>query len=245
MVPHAFEGRNAFFDPTRRAVLFCYYRADSRDPGANLPGQVMFTCLSVDVVAHEVTHAVVHRLRKYFSEPTNPDVYAWHEAFADLVALFNHFAFPDVVAEAVAASRGELREASALLDLAREFGESTGRGEALRKAIGSPRTPEAFLTATEPHQRGACFVAAVFDSYLDSYRSQIADLQRLATGGTGVLPAGALPPDLVNRVYRRGSEECRPVPGDGGARLRLSARGRCEVRGRSARHRDRRPRPVP
>ncbi|MEO7123038.1 MAG: hypothetical protein ABI400_07975 [Lacisediminihabitans sp.] len=200
IVPHAFEGRNAFFDPTRRAVLFGYYKADERDPGSNLPGQVMFTCLSVDVVAHEVTHAIVHRIRKYFSEPSSPDVFAWHEAFADLVALFHHFLFPEVVSEAVANSSTDLQEGSALLDLALEFGESTGRGAALRSAIGSPRTPDAFLAATEPHARGACFVAAVFDAYLDTYLRQISDLRRLATGGTGVLPPGALPTDLVKRV---------------------------------------------
>jgi hypothetical protein len=161
---------------------------------------MMFTCLSVDVVAHEVTHAIVHRMRKYFSEPTHPDVLAWHEAFADLVALFNHFGFPEVVSDAVAKSEGTLDKGSALLDLATEFGESTGRGEALRSAIGSPRTPEAFLNAVEPHERGACFVAAVFDAYIDTYKSQIADLLRIASAGTGILPPGALPTDLVKRI---------------------------------------------
>ncbi len=200
LVPHAFEGRNAYFDKNRRAVLFGYFRADDRDPGANLPGQMMFTCLSVDVVAHEVTHAVVHRMRKYFSEPTHPDVFAWHEAFADLVALFNHFAYPEVVSEAVATSLGTLEAGSALLDLATEFGASTGRGAALRTAINALRTPDAFLQAVEPHERGACFVAAVFDAFLDSYRAQIADLRRIASTGTGVLPPGALPVDLVRRV---------------------------------------------
>ena len=97
LVPHAFEGRNAFFDPTRKAVLFGYYRADLKDPGANLPGQMIFTCLSSDIIAHEVTHAIVHRLRTHFSEATNPDVFAWHEAFADLIALFQHFAYEEVV----------------------------------------------------------------------------------------------------------------------------------------------------
>lgn len=200
VVPHAFEGRNAYFDKDRRAVLFGYFHADAKDPGANLPGQLIFTCLSVDVVAHEVTHALVHRMRKYFSEPTHPDVLAWHEAFADLVALFNHFGFPEVVAEAVAKSEGTLEKGSALLDLAAEFGESTGRGAALRSALGSPRTPDAFLHAVEPHDRGACFVAAVFDAFIDTYKAQIADLRRLASAGTGVLPPGALPTDLVKRV---------------------------------------------
>ena len=200
LIPHAFEGRNAFFDPERRAVLFGYYRADLRAPGANLPGQLMFTCLSVDVVAHEVTHALVHRLRPSYSVATNADVLAWHEAFADLVALFHHFAFPEVVSEAVASSSGDLHDAQGLLDLALEFGESTGRGGALRSAIGSPPDPAAFRDLLEPHARGAQFVAAVFDAYLMAYQASIADLLRIATGGTGVLPPGHLHPDLVARV---------------------------------------------
>lgn len=199
LVPHAFEGRNAYFDPKRRAILFGYFIADD-DPGANLPRQVVFTCLSADIIAHEVTHALVHRLREHFTEATNPDVFAWHEAFADLVALFHHFAFTDIVASAVANSQSELRAADALLDLAKEFGATTARGRALRSAIDSERTPEALAAASEPHERGAFFVTAVFEAFLDVYRSRIADLRRIASGGTGVLPAGALHPDLVNRV---------------------------------------------
>ena len=95
---------------------------------------------------------------------------------------------------------GTLERAVGLLDLALEFGESTGRGAALRSAIGTPRTPDRFLAATEPHERGACFVAAVFDAFLDVYQASIADLLRIATGGTGVLPPGRLHPDLVSRV---------------------------------------------
>jgi len=208
LVPHAFEGRNAFFDPERRAVLFGYYRSSLKDPGANLPGQVIFTCLSNDIIGHEVTHAIVHRLRPYYSEATNLDVFALHEAFADLVALFQHFAYPDVVVEAIADSKADLRSSKGLLDLAREFGESTGRGRALRSALDerktsdTPPSPDQFRNATEPHARGACFVMAIFDAYLEAYQAAIADLERIATGGTGVLPPGRLPPDLVNRVAR-------------------------------------------
>jgi len=200
LVPHAFEGRNAFFDPTRRAVLFGYYRADTVDPGANLPGQVIFTCLSSDIIAHEVTHAIVHHERPYFSESTNPDVFAWHEAFADLMALFQHFVHRDVILEAVASTFADLRRTSGLLQLAQEFGASTGRGAALRSAIGTDPDPARFRNATEPHERGACFVAAVFDAFLICHQRAIADLLRIATGGSGVLPQGQLPPDLVSRV---------------------------------------------
>ncbi|MEV0295307.1 hypothetical protein [Nocardia sp. NPDC050710] len=201
LVPHAFEGQNAYFDPRRRAVLFGYYQADAENPGANLPGQVIFTCLSSDIIAHEVTHAIVHRIRRRYNESTNRDVFAWHEAVADLIALFQHFAHRDVVLEAIATTSGELENSAGLLDLAREFGESTGRGAALRSAIKDRnRTPDRFRAAEEPHERGACFVAAVFDAYLDAYQHGIADLLRIATGGTGVLPPGHLHPDLVSRI---------------------------------------------
>jgi hypothetical protein len=202
LVPHAFEGRNAYFDPRRGAVLFGHYRAAADDPGANLPGQQMFTCLSVDIIAHEVTHAIVHRIRKQYQNATNPDVFAWHEAFADLVALFHHFLFPEVVAEAIAGAQGNIGNARALFDLAIEFGTSTGRGKALRSAIKAERSPEAFLQATEPHERGSYFVAAVFDAFQDSYKEHLAPLLRLATGGSGILPPGALPTDLVRLATR-------------------------------------------
>jgi hypothetical protein len=206
LVPHAFEGRNAYFEPNSKAVLFGYYHADTNEPGANLPGQVIFTCLSSDIIAHEVTHAIVHRLRPYFSEATNPDVFAWHEAFADLIALFQHFAYREVVLEAIASTSGSLEKGRALFDLASEFGQSTGRGAALRSAINPDvptnelRTPDRFKNATEPHERGAVFVAAVFDAFLDRYQAAVADLLRIATNGSGVLPEGALHPDLVARV---------------------------------------------
>lgn len=200
LVPHAFEGRNAYFDPARGAVLFGYYPADRRDPGPNLPGQVIFTCLSSDIIAHEVTHAIIHRLRKYYTEATNPDVYAWHEAFADLIALFQHFVHREVLMEAVSTSSANLRRSTGLLDLAHEFGRSTGRGAALRSAIGTDPDPARFLATTEPHARGAQFVAAVFDTFLEDHQRAISDLLRIASGGTGVLPAGRIAPDLVSRV---------------------------------------------
>ena len=46
---------------------------------------------------------LVNRIRPHYGEGTNLDVFAWHEAFADLVALFHHFAYRDVVSQAIRA----------------------------------------------------------------------------------------------------------------------------------------------
>ena len=70
---------------------------------------LIFTALSHDVIAHETTHALLDGLRSSFAVPTNPDVLAFHEGFADLVALFLHFSYPGVVEQAIRDSRGAHR----------------------------------------------------------------------------------------------------------------------------------------
>ena len=62
LYPHAFLGRNAYFDHNLGAVLFGFFLAE-RAAGPKPSGQTVFTCLSHDIIAHEVTHALVHRLR--------------------------------------------------------------------------------------------------------------------------------------------------------------------------------------
>jgi hypothetical protein len=54
-------------------------------------------------------------------------------------------------------------------------------------------------------------VAAVFEAFLSIYVTRTGDLLRLATSGTGVLSAGALHPDLVERLSQEASMAARHV----------------------------------
>ncbi len=200
--PHGFQGENAVFDDGHGGSLrFGYFRTDPRDAGRNLPGQWVFSCLSHDIVVHEATHALVDRLRPLYKEATNIDVYAFHEGFADVVALFQHFALPELLARYIQSNRADLTARSPLVELAQQFGESTGRGRALRDALGEENPDPTRLGRTlEPHARGSIFVSAVFDAFFTTYQAAIADLIRIATAGSGQLPPGALHPDLVARV---------------------------------------------
>src|SRR5690349_16597572 len=130
ILPHAFRGRNAFYDQDLHALLFGYFAADATDIGTNMPEQTIYTCLSHDIIAHEMTHAVLDRLKRYFMVFSNADVPAFHEGFADLVALFQHFSFPDLLAAELRKARADLRKPTLLLDLARQFGFATGEGDA-------------------------------------------------------------------------------------------------------------------
>jgi hypothetical protein len=199
LFPHAFYGANAFYDPRRFAVLFGYFPAGHKDFGPNLPGQPVFSCLSHDIIAHEVTHAITHRLKRYFLEPTNEDVLAFHEAFSDIVAIFQHFSFPEILRDAIQQTQGDLRKNIPLVQLAQQFGYATGQGDALRSAVDRP-DPQKMQSVTEPHERGSILVAAVFDAFFSTYQRRILDLLRIASGGTGRLPRGAVHPDLVNRL---------------------------------------------
>ena len=99
---------NAYYSPQAHGILFGYFTANKTGQGRNLPGQLVFTCLSQDIIAHEVTHAVIDGIRTYFTEPTNPDVLAFHEGFADLCALFSHFSQKESLIDTIQRTGGRL-----------------------------------------------------------------------------------------------------------------------------------------
>lgn len=199
IIPHGFQGDNAFFDPKSNALVFGYFQAREDDAGPNIPGQIVYTCLSHDIVAHEMTHAIVHRLRRYFIEPTNPDVHAFHEGFSDIVAILVKFTYRDLVIQLIQSSEGRLWEANALVDLAQQFGLARGTGRALRSAyLNEEPDPTLYAQTFEPHARGAILLGAVFDGFFAAYQSRIGALLRIGGGGTDT--AGSLHPDLVRRI---------------------------------------------
>jgi hypothetical protein len=110
LFPHAMQQANAYYSPEAHGILFGFFAANKSNQGRNLPGQLVFTCLSQDIIAHEVTHAVIDGIRTYFTEPTNPDVLAFHEGFADLCALFSHFSQRDALIDQIRRTGGRLYE---------------------------------------------------------------------------------------------------------------------------------------
>lgn len=197
--PHVPGEKNAYYDKDQGQLCFGYYRADRKVEGRNLPEGLIFTCLSHDIIAHEVTHALLDGLRTHFTLPTNPDVLAFHEGFADLVAIFQHFSYKEVVDAAIGKARGNLAQAKMLTDLARQFGHTTGSTQALRSAIdvtSEQDSPKPYGEDQEPHALGSVLVSAVFEAFMTIYKRKIERYIRLATGGSGVLPAGELSSDL-------------------------------------------------
>jgi hypothetical protein len=203
--PHAFSGRNAYYDDQLGQINFGYYRAnEDLATDRTLPGGYVFTCLSHDVIAHELTHAILDSLRSNFSIPSGSDVIAFHEAFADLVALFQHFSYKEVVRAAIASSGGKIEKAKYLTDLAHQFGHAIGKKGALRSAIDIDEL-RCYDPELEPHELGQILLSAVFEAFLTVYKRKVARYMRLASNGSGVLPAGELPADLQSLLADKAS----------------------------------------
>jgi len=185
VAPHAFAEANAFYSPREESLLFGYFA------GPNGP---VCTSLSHDIVAHETAHALVDGLRPRFMEPSSADQAAFHEAFADIVALLSVFSIREVVQYAV---RQAIRQPDApimklsqlttaalqngiLLGLGEQFGETlTGvHGASLRRSAALK--PDKNLLNDpqyeESHRRGEILVAAVLQTFLSTLRARLATL---------------------------------------------------------------------
>jgi hypothetical protein len=209
--PHALREANAYYSPDKRALLFGYFKP--QESAADVQASWVFTCLSQDVIAHETAHAILHGMRQRSIDPSHVDARAFHEGFADIVALLQHFSMAPVVRQLLAASHGSLREPGLLTGLGEQFGRAIGRSKSLRYALealgdrarANQGSADSIADAiaklratTEPHARGGFLVAAVFDAFVTIYERRSEDLLRLAR--PGLVPGNGLGPDLVGRL---------------------------------------------
>jgi hypothetical protein len=191
VVPHALMDANAFYSRADEALLFGSFPALEGD-------ETVHTCLSHDVVVHETTHALLDGLRQRFVDPSSPDQAAFHEGFADVVALLSVFSLEDVVRTLLdrisndAAPHGQIParvmnpdvlKRSALFGLAEQLGRnypgralSAGRSRALREVTLEPSTKylqegnEEFLPA---HRRGEVLVAAMMNAFIRAWSDRL------------------------------------------------------------------------
>jgi hypothetical protein len=213
-------GRNAYYSRESGCVAMGYFKANRRASGLTLPGGLVFTGLSHDILVHETTHALLDALRSEFSVPTHPDVLGFHEGFADLVALFQHFSYPGVVANALREAGGSLAAATLLVTLAQEFGHATARGgpsRALRSAVdvtglaafdsdapvSGPDVPRVYSPDLEEHEMGSVLVSAVFEAFTTIFRRKAGRYLRLA--GASDPRAGGLSDALVDALASEAS----------------------------------------
>lgn len=191
VAPHAFSEANAYYSEEDQALLFGYFPSyDGK--------RTVFTCLSHDVVVHETAHALIDGLRTRYTDPSSPDQAAFHEGFADVVALLSLFALPNV-AELVLDDTLDPDEeliATADLDvkrlrrgfsgLADEVGaEISGiRGAPLRRSVEIVPSPGLLSTPEylESHRRGEILSAAMLNAFIAVWSRRLERMGERAAG---------------------------------------------------------------
>jgi len=184
VAPHGVMDANAFYSRREEGLVLGYF--------AGARGRNVYTCLSHDVVVHETTHALIDALRERYLDPSGPDQAAFHEGFADVVALLSVFAQAELVVELLrqpptsTRPQGYLEDRdvtadalrkTALFGLAEEMGEEIqmARGEALRRSaeILPDRQWLSHPEFREPHRRGEILVAAVMNGFLEVWTQRL------------------------------------------------------------------------
>jgi len=153
--PHAFQGQNAYYYSEPQCLNFGYFSS----PFRRAP---LWTCLSHDVVSHELGHAILDAIRPLFMYTGDPDTNALHESLADLLAMFSALEHTAVLEDVYKETGQDMRNPSIVTRLAEEFGVAIfGAGEPyLRSALEGPPYDNA---PKEVHARSTVWTAAMYD----------------------------------------------------------------------------------
>lgn len=89
VLPAAGSDLNAFYD--RTSLRFYYY---------NFKGKNTYFSDSADIVTHELGHAILDAMRPDFWSVQSLEIWSFHEAFSDIVAMFNIMSY-DIVLKRV------------------------------------------------------------------------------------------------------------------------------------------------
>jgi hypothetical protein len=167
---------NAYYD---RYYLNFFYDDDP------LTNQIVYTCDSTDVVAHELGHAILDALRPDLWGVQSVEMQAFHEAFGDINAILTAMTFPEMIKKALNETNNDLSKENTISKLAEQMGIAINHAQgteakALRNAVNSfqyvpPETLPPYAgddLAGEPHSFSRVFVGAWYDSFVNIYNQE-------------------------------------------------------------------------
>jgi len=176
ILPRAGEMLNAFYDG--RNLKF-FYQFDKKAK------KIVYLADSVDIVAHELGHAVLDTMRPDFWSSQALEIWGFHEAFADISAVVTVMLHDEMIEYALKETGGNLRKPNAISKLAEEVGDTIygmtgGRGGfkpgEMRNAINEFQyTPPEKLPYDAPHDKlggechsfGRLMLAAWYDIFVE------------------------------------------------------------------------------
>lgn len=112
VLPSAGSDMNAYYD--RRSLRFFYY---------NHKGRNVYFGDSVDIIAHELGHAVLDAMRPDFWSVQALEIWSFHEAFSDIVAVFNMLNHDMIIKAVLEETGGDIGRSNHASRLAEEVGK--------------------------------------------------------------------------------------------------------------------------
>lgn len=164
--PHAGVAKNAFYSRDERVLKFFFFNPDRQPVGT----PKVFTCRSLDIVAHEVGHAVLDSLKPKWLETAKEQTGALHESFGDLTSIFLILSQLDLVEYIVAETKADLHRKNILAALAEQFGlglDPVRFPDGLRNADNDLKLSQ--VIGHGVHSVSQVFTGAVFDILADVF----------------------------------------------------------------------------
>lgn len=153
VVPHAGYGENAYYDRASKSLQF-YYFGDESGP--------IFTCLSTDIVRHELGHAILDGIRPLFNETTNPQTAAFHEFMGDLSAILMTLDNGAMRSAFAKSTEGRFENATSVFAIAEQFGQAV-EGRPYLRSAKNDFTMSKKADDTSPHGLSEVLTGAMFE----------------------------------------------------------------------------------
>lgn len=176
--PEAGRQFNAYYDRRSLRFFWDYDKVMKKN---------VYTADSVDIVAHELGHAILDAIRPDFWNMQAIEIWSFHESWADIVAILGIMQQDAVIEYALNETNGNMNKSNVISKLAEEMGEAIynftkGRGGRkrgeLRNAINDFMyvTPEKLPSnaphnklAAECHSFGRVFLGAWYEIMVNIY----------------------------------------------------------------------------
>ncbi len=153
VVPRAGYGENAFYDRDTKSLQLYYFGSDP---------DVVYTCLSADIVNHEFGHAVLDGIRPLYNESSLPQTGAFHEFMGDLTAILLTLRNNELRRYVARDVKGDMANADTISSIAEEFGESVDGRPYLRTGNNNLKM-SGVQGVTEVHRLSTVLTGAMFD----------------------------------------------------------------------------------
>ncbi|MFX1238040.1 MAG: hypothetical protein ACFFAS_04110 [Promethearchaeota archaeon] len=160
IVPRAGEMANAFYHRDAHCVQFYF---------VTLNKKTIFTCLSRDIVAHEMGHAIIDGINPDLLDACTPQSLAIHEAIADLTACLMAFESHTLRSYVLEKTKGNINDSSVFSSIGEELGALLKHKYGLRNLNNEKNIISGEVSRIEPHELSQVLSGALYRILIEIY----------------------------------------------------------------------------